>query len=48
VAADAAAGIYLTTDQAVAYGLADEVARRGADIHRLPLRSVGFRPDGNR
>ena len=48
VAADAAAGIYLTADQAVAYGLADEVARRGADIHRLPLRSVGFRPDANR
>jgi len=48
VGADAAAGRYFTPDEAVAYGLADEVARRDADIHRLPVRRIGFQPDGLR
>jgi ATP-dependent Clp protease protease subunit len=46
VASDAAAGRFLTAEEAVDYGIADEVARRTADIHRLPGRPIGFRPDG--
>jgi ATP-dependent Clp protease protease subunit len=46
VASDAAAGRFLTAEEAVDYGIADGVARRSADIHRLPGRRIGFRPDG--
>lgn len=41
---DAAIGRYLSADEAVAYGLADEVAAPDARIHRLPGRPIGFRP----
>lgn len=46
VAADAAAGRFLTPDETVRYGIADEVARRDAEIGRLPVRRIGFRPGG--
>jgi ATP-dependent Clp protease, protease subunit len=46
VAADAAAGRFLTPDEAVEYGIADEVARRDAEIRPLPVRRIGFRPGG--
>jgi ATP-dependent Clp protease protease subunit len=49
VAADAAAGRFLTPPEAVAYGLVDEVAGAGAPgatVHRLPGRPLGFRPEG--
>ena len=46
VAADAAAGRFLTPDEAVGYGIVDDVARRDAEIRRLPARRIGFRPGG--
>ena len=46
VVADAAAGRFLTAREAVGYGIADEIARQGADIHLLPRRGIGFRPGG--
>jgi len=46
VAADAAAGRYLAPDEAVRYGIADEVAHRDAEIRSLPVRRIGFRPGG--
>ncbi len=47
VASDAAVGRFLTAEEAVEYGIADEVARRSADIRRLPGRRIGFRPSGD-
>ncbi len=47
VASDAAAGRFLTAQEAVDYGVADEIARRSADIYRMPGRRIGFRPGGN-
>ncbi|HVM64684.1 MAG TPA: ATP-dependent Clp protease proteolytic subunit [Acidimicrobiales bacterium] len=44
VAADHAAGRYLTAEEALAYGLVDEVASARATVYPLPGRSVGFRP----
>jgi ATP-dependent Clp protease protease subunit len=41
---DAARGRFLSADDAVAYGLADEVASPDARLYRLPSRSLGFRP----
>ena len=46
VAADARAGRFLTPDEAVRYGIVDEVAHRDAEIRRLPVRRIGFRPGG--
>ena len=45
IAADAETGRYFTAEEAVAYGLADQVSGPGASIHRLPGRPIGFRPD---
>jgi ATP-dependent Clp protease protease subunit len=45
VAADAETGRYFTAEEAVDYGLADQVSGPGASIHRLPGRPIGFRPD---
>ncbi len=42
VADDAARGRFLSADEAVGYGIVDEVA--GADITRLPGPPMGFRP----
>ncbi len=42
VSDDAARGRYLSADEAVGYGILDEVA--GADITRLPGARIGFRP----
>jgi len=44
VADDLRAGRFLSADEAVGYGLVDEVCRPDAEIHRLPGRPVGFRP----
>jgi ATP-dependent Clp protease, protease subunit len=44
VAADCAAGRYLSADEAVTYGLVDEIVRRPATIHEFPGRKLGFRP----
>ena len=41
---DASDGRFLSAEEAVAYGLADEVATPDARIHRLPGRSIGFGP----
>ncbi len=41
---DAADGRILDADGAVAYGLADEVARPDAPMFRLPGSTLGFRP----
>lgn len=39
---DGAEGRYFSAEEAVAYGLADEVARPDTPIHRLPGRPIGF------
>lgn len=39
---DAAAGRFLTAEEAVSYGLADEVASPTAPVLRLPGRGIGF------
>jgi ATP-dependent Clp protease protease subunit len=44
VRADCEAGRFLTAEEAVAYGLADEVASPQARIHRLPGQQMGFGP----
>jgi len=44
VTADLDTGRFLTADDAVAYGLVDEVCRPDADIYRLPGRPIGFQP----
>jgi ATP-dependent Clp protease protease subunit len=44
VSADCAAGRYLSADEAVKYGLVDEIVRRPASIHEFPGRKLGFRP----
>jgi ATP-dependent Clp protease protease subunit len=44
VTADCAAGRYLSADEAVTYGLVDEIVRRPATIHEFPGRKLGFRP----
>lgn len=41
---DAARGRFFTAEEAVSYGLADEVATPDARLYRLPGRSIGFRP----
>jgi len=46
VAADAATGRFLSPDEAVDYGVADEVARRDADIRPLRARRIGFQQGG--
>ena len=46
VAEDCARGRFLDAEEAVAYGLADEVAGREAAILRYPGLRVGFRPPG--
>ena len=44
VAEDCRRGRYLSADEAISYGLIDEVAGRGASIRSLPQRGIGFRP----
>lgn len=46
VAADCAAGRYLSAEEARKYGLVDEVAGRDATIRLLAGRRIGFRPPG--
>jgi ATP-dependent Clp protease protease subunit len=41
---DASEGRFLSAEEAVVYGLADEVATPDARIHRLSERSIGFGP----
>jgi ATP-dependent Clp protease protease subunit len=44
VRADCSAGRFLTAEEAVAYGLADEIASPQAQVHRLPGNPMGFGP----
>jgi ATP-dependent Clp protease protease subunit len=44
VADDLAAGAFMGVDEALAYGLIDEVCRPDAEIRRLPGPPIGFRP----
>jgi ATP-dependent Clp protease protease subunit len=44
VAADCAAGRFLTPEEALAYGLVDEVAAPRGSVYPLPGRTVGFTP----
>jgi len=44
VAEDLAAGRFMGVDEALAYGLIDEVCRSDAAIHQLPSPPIGFRP----
>jgi ATP-dependent Clp protease protease subunit len=46
VAADCAAGRYLSADEARGYGLVDDIAGREATIRLLAGRRIGFRPPG--
>ena len=41
---DADRGAYLSAEEAVEYGLADEVMMPDAPLHRLPGRPIGFAP----
>jgi ATP-dependent Clp protease, protease subunit len=42
------AGRYLSAEEAVSFGLADEIASRGATIHAWPGIGLGFRPPARR
>jgi ATP-dependent Clp protease, protease subunit len=44
VAADCAAGRYLSAEDALRYGLVDELATARGAVYPLPGRTVGFRP----
>jgi ATP-dependent Clp protease protease subunit len=44
VAGDLAAGRFMGVDDALAYGLIDEVCRPDAEIRKLPGPPIGFRP----
>ncbi|HZQ57970.1 MAG TPA: ATP-dependent Clp protease proteolytic subunit [Acidimicrobiales bacterium] len=44
VAADCASGRFLTAQEALAYGLVDEVAAPRGSVYPLPGRTVGFKP----
>jgi ATP-dependent Clp protease protease subunit len=44
VAEDLGAGRFMGVDEALAYGLIDEVCRPDAAIHQLPGPPIGFRP----
>jgi ATP-dependent Clp protease, protease subunit len=44
LAADLAAGTFMGADEAVAYGIIDEVCRPDAPIHQLPGPPMGFHP----
>ena len=44
VAHDCAQGRYLTAEEALRYGLIDEIARPQGAVFPLPGRSVGFKP----
>ena len=44
VAEDLAVGRFMGVDEALAYGLIDEVCRPDAAIHQLPSPPIGFRP----
>lgn len=46
VAEDCSAGRYLSADEALSYGLIDEIAGRGATIRDLGGRRLGFQPPG--
>lgn len=48
IAADCRKGRYLSAAEARAYGLVDEVVKRGARVHTLPGRGIGFGPSGRR
>ncbi len=44
VAADLAGGVFMGAEEALAYGLVDEICRPEAAIHQLPGPPIGFRP----
>ena len=44
LASEMGAGRYLDADEALQFGLVDEIARAGADVRPLPGRGIGFRP----
>jgi ATP-dependent Clp protease, protease subunit len=44
VAADLTAGRFMGVDEALSYGLIDEVCRPDAEIHQMPGPPIGFRP----
>jgi ATP-dependent Clp protease, protease subunit len=44
IAEDAAGGRFLTADDAVAYGIVDQVATPDSPVAQLPQRPLGFRP----
>ncbi len=48
VAEDCRQGKFLGAEEALAYGLIDEVAKRGASVHAFPSPGFGFRPPGRR
>jgi ATP-dependent Clp protease protease subunit len=39
-----AAGLFMGAEEALAYGLIDEICRPQAEIHRIPGPPIGFRP----
>jgi ATP-dependent protease ClpP protease subunit len=36
----------MNAEEALAYGLIDEISRPSADIHQMPGPPIGFRPRG--
>ena len=44
VADDLAAGLFMGAEDALAYGLLDEICRPDAEIHQIPGPPIGFRP----
>ena len=48
VAEDCRRGRYLGAEEALAYGLIDEIAERGASVVSFPSAGFGFRPPGRR